>query len=624
MLQGVRDNLKGTVVSSIIILFFILPMVIAGVGSSWLGSVAGTDVAVVDGRTISRSELDREIYLQKQRLLSQNGVDPSADFLKDENLRQPVLDRLTKKAAMLASVEAGGMGVSETAVNTVIVTQPEFQVEGKFDAQQYRSLISRIGLTPATYKSTVGEDIVLGQLNAGLEASSFVTEAEKASLVAIIHEKRSFYTVDIPSEGVADTVTVSDEEVQQYYADNQTQFVEPEKVSIDYVELSVNALSNDTSASDEEIQAFYDKEVEGFKESAEYQIAHILVKSDDNLAATLTEIQSKLASGETFEALAKEYSDDAGSKELGGSLGVMVANVYPPAFEAAVYQLESGQVSEPVETDSGTHLIKVVDKVVAEIPSFEDRKTDIASQIKRAKAEEIYLANLDLLGELTFNSNNLDAAAAELALEVKASQKFEKTRGIGIAGNPEIRNAAFESDVLVDGHNSRVIELAGNRAIVFRVKEHSAEHVKAFELVKTEISTLVQQNKIEALLQEKADTLVAAAKAGSDVKQLAADLGYGFALFDGASRSDPVSDPGTRSTVFSTALVDGETSYKSSANADGSFRLIGITSREAGSVDDIDTAQVTGLATQLQRENSRFEGGAYQASVVATAAIKIH
>ena len=109
MLQSFRDNMKGTLVI-VVIIIFIVPMVLSGVGASFLGSVAGTDAASVDGETISRSTLNRAVYLQKQRLLSQEGVYPTADYLQDENLRGPVLDNLTRRLALANSARDAGMG----------------------------------------------------------------------------------------------------------------------------------------------------------------------------------------------------------------------------------------------------------------------------------------------------------------------------------------------------------------------------------------------------------------------------------------------------------------------------------------------------------------------------------
>ncbi|WP_075185176.1 SurA N-terminal domain-containing protein [Teredinibacter haidensis] len=623
MLQGLRDNMKGTVVATVITLFFILPMVISGVGSSWLGSVAGTDAAKVDGKSISKNELRSQVYREKARLESQKGVDPSADYLKEENLRQPVLDRLTKKSAVLASAERGGMGVSDNVVNSVIVAQQDFHTEGKFDAQLYRSLLQRIGSSPALYKQELSEGLVLQQLSLGLESTGFVTESETADLVAIIHEQRSFYTVDIPADGIAESVSVSDEDIQGYYQDNQIEFLEPEKASIEYIELSVGGLSAGTSVNEEDIQAQYDQEVADFDTSAEYEIAHILIDSNSG-DSELVEVQEKLAAGESFTELAKAYSDDAGSKDAGGSLGTLVAGIFPEDFENAVYKLEEGQVSSPVKTDAGIHLIKVVTKTVAEVPNFADRKSSIEASLKRARAEEVFVSNLELLDELTFSADNLQAAAAELGLEVQVSALFERTKGQGIAANAPVRNAAFEPEVLVDGHNSKVIELAGNRALVLRLKEHAPEHIKPLELISEQVKQTLLDISVEDVLKGKADAFIATVKGGSSVEALAAELNYGFTTHENASRTAPVSDPATRQRVFSAVVKEGSTTFETNKNADGSYRIVGITAKTPGTVESLDAMQVTGLATQLERENSRFEGSAYQADVIAGADIKIY
>lgn len=624
MLQGLRDNLKGTVVASVVVLFFVLPMVITGVGSSWLGSVAGTDAASVEGRTITRQELEREVYLQRQRLLGQQGVDPSADYLKEENLRQPVLDRLTKKEAMLSSNEKGGMAISESTVNALIVAQQDFHTDGKFDAQLYRSLLARIGSSPAMYKQEMAENMVLSQLNAGIESSSFITEMEKSSLVAIINEQRSFFTVDVPADGIADAVSVSDEDVQGYYQDNQSEFLEPEKLSVNYIELSVSKLSQGIKVSAEEVEVQYQLELAAFDATPEFDIAHILINEGDDSASRITEVQEKLNAGEDFAELAKSYSDDAGSKSNGGALGVMLDGVFPEEFQNTVLALETGGISSPVKSDSGVHFIKVLDKRVRAAPSLEDRKSAIEISLKRGKAEEIFTANLELLEELTYDSDNLDSAAAELGLTVQASPLFERVRGTEIATNVQIRNAAFDPEVLVDGHNSRVIELAANRAIVLRVKEHQPERFKALAEVREQINGTLTEKAVEQVLKSKADGFIAAVEGGATAETLAGEFGYTYTFHENASRSAPVSDPQTRQKVFATALADSAVTFETNKNSDGSYRLIGITSSKPGEVSEMEPQQLVGLSTQLGRENSRFEGSAYQENVIGSSSIKVH
>lgn len=625
MLQGLRDSLKGTVIATVIVLFFIVPMVISGFSSgSWLSSVGGTDAASVNGTVISKRELDRQVYLQKQRMLSQEGVDPSADYLKDENLRQPVLDRLTKKAAMLTSAESAGMAASENQINSLIVNQPEFQKDGKFDPQTYRTLLGRIGSSPALYKADVAEGVVLEQIDNGLRLSSFVTPAEKDSLISIIHEQRSFFTVDIPSKGVAEGVEVADEEMQAYYQGNQSQFLEPERVEIEYIEMSVASLADQMDASDVEVKALFDKELESFDPKPEVEIAHILIEDGDSSAATIEKVKAGLAEGKDFAELAKEYSDDAGTKEIGGSLGTMIEGVFPDEVEQAVAGLNEGQVSDPIASEAGTHFIKVLSKIVPEPPVFEDRKDALASQVKKNKAEAAYVANLDLLEELTFSAADLKSASDELGLPVRTEAPFERTRGKGVATNPEIRNAAFSPEVLIDGHNSQVIELANSRAFVIRVKQHQPEHVLAFDEVKARVRKQLVETKVNQQLREKGDAFVALLKEGGDAKALAEGMGYVYEVHEDVTRSSPVADPDTRRLVFSTPVAEGQPSYQVTRAANGDFRVVAVTSQKPGSVDDVEASLVEGLGVQLQREVSRYEGTVFQAGVIANSEIEIN
>lgn len=625
MLQGLRDSLKGTVIATVIVLFFVLPMVVAGVGSSWLGSVAGTDAASVNGEVITKQELSREVFLQKQRLLSQEGVDPSADYLKDENLQKPVLDRLTKKTAILSTVEGAGMAASDSQVNSMIKNQPEFQVDDKFDPQTYRTLLSRIGSSPAMYKQNVAETVVLQQLDQGLGLSAFVTEAEKSGIIGIIHEKRSFYTVNIPSKGLAEAVVLSDEDIRAYYQENQTKFVEPERVEINYIELSVGALARQMQASDEEVKAQYDLEMADFDLKPEVEVAHILIEDGAGAGASkVAEVQAKLAAGEPFDALAKVYSDDAGSKTSGGSLGVMVSGVFPAVFEQAVAELDDGEVSEPVETDSGIHIIKVLSKKAPEPPTFDERKDAIAGKIKRTKAEEEYTTKLELLEELTFSAPSLESASQELGLPIRSVSPFERTAGNGIADFPEIRTAAFSPEVLTDGHNSRVIELANNRSFVLRVKQHLPEHVRAFESVTEQISKRLTQSKVDEQLRQKSETLLLKLKEGASPESFAEEMGYEYKRYERVTRTSPDADPETRRLAFSAPVVAGEISYQMSRIASGDYRIVGVMEKVAGAVDELETIEIDGITTQLKRETGRYEGSTFQEDVIASAEVEVY
>lgn len=618
MLQSVRDNLKGTV-AIIVIILFIIPMVLSGVGGSFLGSAAGTDAATVNGEAISRMELSREVYAQKQRILAQDGVDPSSDFLKDENLTGPVLDRLTRRTAMLVAAREGGMSISDQAINKIIIEQQDFYVDGKFNPDRYRQLLANNGFTPASYREVLKTELLMEQQAKGMTASGFVTKAELDAIVSVIDETRSFYNINIPAEGLREQVTVSDAEVEGYYNANQQAFVEPEKVTVDYIELSVAKLAEDVEVAEADLRAQFEQELKEFSSQTEYQIAHLLIS--DESKANVEKVSERLATGDDFATLVEEFSEDEGSKAAAGDLGVLTPGVYPEEFEAAVYALEEGEVSPPVVTDAGTHFIKVTRKIEAEPPTYDERKDVIADQLKRMQAETTYVTMLDQLGEYTFSAGDLSSASEQLNLEIETSPQFQRNQGAGVANNKAFRDAAFSSDVLVDGQNSNVVELSNNRAVVLRKNSHEPEHIKPLEQVREQIVTTLTDQKVEELQQERSNALIASLKTGEDNEQIAKELGYEFNEHQDVKRTDASVDQNVLSAAFAMSKND---KYDSVTLSNNDYAVIGLIDVSPGSVDKMPQQRLTGLIAQLNRENANYALNAYQDQVFETAKVEIH
>ncbi len=623
MLQNIREGLKGTVVAGIVLFLFVVPLVLTGIGGSFLGSAAGTDAASVDGKGISEATLRRAIYQRKQQLLGRENVDPNADFLKDENLRGPVLEGLTQRAAIVVSAMEGGMGVADTTVATSIRDVPDFQVDGKFDAQTYQRLISNFGYTPTSFKVQLVEDILVNQHTQGIDASAFSTEQELSVLVSLTQQKRSFFTVDIPKAVVAENVSVSAEDISSYYEENKSNFVEEEKLSVEYIELSVNEIALTIDVSEEEVKAQFDQEMGDFKANDEYEIAHILLEEKDTQAQQIEELKKKLAEGVDFSELVTAYSDDSGSKENAGNLGVLTIGVYPEAFESAVLALEEGQVSDAVTTDAGVHFIKAISKKVDEAPTFEARKASIARALKTAAAEEIFSAGMEQLGELTFSSSNLESAVEELKLTVKTTALFTREKGVGVANNAEFREVAYSEEVLTKEYNSRVIELSNSQAVVLRKATHNPERTKDLEEVKTLITQTLTKQKTEEALKALAASVIEKLEAGEPADELAKAANYEYKTFDSVARSSSDASFQVNSKVFAMSLGEKEVVYDSVAARDGSQTVIALSTVVAGTREDIKDQQYKGLASQLVNQNSRFENLNYESQIIADADIDI-
>jgi peptidyl-prolyl cis-trans isomerase D len=619
MLQGVRDHLKGTLVF-VVVLIFIVPMVISGVGSSYLGGAVGTDVAEVNGEAIAQYDLDRRVQQRRQQLVSEQNVDVNDDRVSDEKLRPEILESLTRRAALVTSAKEAGMWASEDEFRKVLQAQQSFFVDGKFSQEQYTNLLSAYGYTPALFKKEVMDDIVLQQQNGGLNASAFVTPAELQQVVSILDEQRSFWTVKIPRTAIASDVEVTDSDLQSFYEENQERYAVPEKIKVEYLELSIDVLAEQIDVEESDIRAQYDQEIANFVSDETFVIAHILF--EDSQSDGIAEVQSKLDSGEDFAALASEYSDDIITSDDGGELGVLVAGVYPSNFEEAVYALEEGQVSAPIETEDGVHFVKVLEKRASEYPSYEERRATIKSEVAKVRARDGFLTQSEQLADITFSSEGLSEAATQLGLTVQESAYFDRQTGSGIAENASVRNAAFSDEVYKNGHNSNLVTVSDGYVVVVRVADKQDAYVKSLEDVKQIVEFGARSKKVQEALEEKAKSVGEQLIAGDDPEVLSKTLSFEYSQHENVKRTSPELNPELRYFAFGEdkLLANGE--LIQTPSADG-FWLIGVTSIAAGKLEDLDENIVRAYESQLMNQYNGIELSAYEEAVVASSDIKI-
>lgn len=523
MLQSLRENMKGPV-AKVIIGLAVAAMVLFGVESLFVNSMSGSEVATVNGEEVSQVELRRAIEQQKSRLRQQFNLEESSDMLSDERLREPALMNLVRQKALTQMAFDAGMNVSPEIVKGQLVEA--FSRDGEFNKALMNNYIASYGYTPATLAQSEAQSYVLRQLFNGLNQSEFITDAELNAMAAVARQKRSFATIVIPKAKVEESVTVAEDEVKAYYDANPAEFTDPEKIALDYVEVSISELAKQQEVSEAELKAEYEREIEEFQESTEYKVSHILIEDGD--AEKVAEVQSKLASGEAFAALAKTYSDDLGSKSLGGELGVLVEGAFPSAFEKAAKALTVGAVSEPVKTDAGTHFIRLDAKDVKEVPTFESRKEALTAMLKEQKAASVYLEKIPVLEEVSFGASNLQTTAEAVGASVKSTGYFARGRGQGVAALPAVAEAAFGQDVYVDGQNSRVLEVDGERALVIRIKGKQPSKLKPLEQVAAQIESRLRRDKETAELEAISAEVVAGLNAGKSAKVIAEENGYEF------------------------------------------------------------------------------------------------
>lgn len=618
MLQSMRENMKGPT-AKIVVGLAVAAMVLFGVESLFVNSVGGSDVATVNGEDISQVELQRAIEQQKIRLRQQFNLEETNDMLNDERLRSPALMNLVRQKALHQAAFEQGMNVSPDIVKTELAKA--FTRDGEFNKAQLNNYIANYGYTPATLAQSEANAYVLRQLFNGISQSEFITKAELDAMAAIADQKRSFATIEVARSLVESKVTVTDVEIEQYYKDNEAQFTEPEKIALEYVELSIADLAKAQEISEAELKAEYERELSEFNGGTEYRVSHILIESSSDSAAKVAEIEAKLQSGEDFAALVKNYSDDLGSKALGGELGLMVEGAFPAEFEEAVKALDSGAISAPVVTDAGIHFIRLDEKNVIEQEPFESRKEAIASILREQKAGEIYLQKIQALEEVSFGASDLSAAAAELGVAVQSTELFARGQGQGIAANSIVAEAAFAEDVYVQGQNSRVLEVDGSTAFVVRLKQKVPAALKPLAEVKDSITEQVTNTKVLNELQTLAADIAIAIDSGKSAEEVAKAGGYGFKSFVDAERSNADIDFVVSREVFSLPRPVGDKPVTATVNGADALTIVVLNNVVDGAVDGLPEEQRNAMEQQLRNqvasgavesfENRVFENAKY-------------
>ncbi|GAB2883609.1 SurA N-terminal domain-containing protein [Microbulbifer echini] len=519
MLQSMRDNLKGTA-AIIVAAFFGFIMVIGGIDFfSGASGGAADAVAEVNGEKITNMDLQRAIQNRRSMIMNQYGENVPADLISDEQLREPVLRQLISTSVMRQAAQESGMVMSTAAVNKAITDIPAFQVNGTFDTQLYRDALRRMGYSTASFPQIVAGDLTLQQYADGVTASAFTTKVDAEQVVAASMEERDFTYVVLPVQELLASTEVSDAEVEQYYQENQSQYQRPEQVAVEYIELTPEIFASNIDVSEDDVRAQYDQERASFGSDLRRRAAHILLEDADQ--AKLEEIQAKLSAGEDFAELAKSYSEDIGSREEGGDLGFTTGDVFPQAFEEALATLEVGQVSGPVTTDSGTHLIKLLEVEESEPPTFEERKSAIEKQLRTAAAEREFVDSLSRLADLAYNADSLAGPAEELGVPLQTSGLFSRQEGSGVLANGQVVEAAFSPEVMEDGNTSDVLNLNNEHSVVLRVTESKPAGIYPLEEVREQIVAGLKRDKASEQLAKQAETLRQKLASGGDFAELA-------------------------------------------------------------------------------------------------------
>ncbi|KEA62034.1 Peptidyl-prolyl cis-trans isomerase PpiD [Marinobacterium lacunae] len=583
MLQTIRENSQGIIAKGIVGLI-VLTFALWGVES--LVSLTNKEPAPaeVNGEDITKQELFQGMELQRRQLLAQMGENADPSAIDENMLRQMVIESLISRKVLLQSAKDMGFHLSDQMVDQIIVSTPQFQVDGKFDRDQYEAVLRSAGFTPLMYRDLIRKEKLIQQAQAGYVLSEFATTEELKRLIALDRQTRDLAYVTLKADPEA--VNVTEDEIQAEYDAQAASMVTQEQVAVDYVLLDRAALAKPEQVTEADIKAAYDQMVAGFKSEEERSARHILIdiNSDRDADAALRrarELRDEIESGADFAEVAKRESADLGSAQEGGELGFNGRGVFVEPFEDALFALKKGEVSEPVRTEFGYHLIKLEDVKETEVPTLAEAEADLREQVAQANAEQDYVAALERLSDLAFSSNDLQAASEELGLKIRSTDFFSRAGGSDLVSTSQKAiDAAFSDQVLNERLNSDPIELDSGRTLVLHVRDHKEPHQLALDEVRDRLEAQLRGEKAAKALNEKADSWLAALREGRSLADIDATASWeivtgvergaqalpsavvrtAFSMprpAEGVARYDSVAMNGARAIVALNAVTDG-------------------------------------------------------------------
>ena len=551
-----RDWLKWSLgLVCVAFVLFYIPDFLRGSGAD---AASSDTVAKVEGREITSGEFRRTYQAQLQAYRSAYGNNMSEQLLKQLGIDQQILQQMVDERAALAEADRLGMSVSDEEVRQRIFSMPAFQDNGAFIGDvRYEQLLrmQRPPMTPSEFEDNVRRGLAVEKLRASVTDWLSVPDDELEREYRRRNDKVKLAVVSFTADSFRPQVSASDAEIAAYFDGHKNDFKIPEKRKIRYLLIDIDALRARVTVPPADIEREYNNNIEQYSTPEQVRASHILLKTegkdDAAVKAKAEELLKQARSGADFAELAKKNSEDEASAKNGGDLDYFGKGRMVPEFDAAVFAMQPGQISDLVKTQYGYHIIKLVDKKPATTRPLAEVRQQLSDQLayQRAQAQAADLAqNLE---KQIKSPADLDKVAKAQGLVVQESGFFARDEPIlGLGPAPEAASKAFDMKP-----NEVAGPLRASRGFVFETMTAKQDpYVPKIEEVKERVRDEVVKQKARDASRQKAADIAAKLKAASDFEKAAKAAGVEAKTTDLIAQDSPIPDLGNAPAVLDAAF----------------------------------------------------------------------
>lgn len=515
-MESFRTVIKGWL-GKVLLVLFLTPLALVGIEGYFSGSNKADVAKSVNGQDISNKDLESATKNYKDQYLSMVKGDES--LLNQPVIQQKALDALIARSLLQQQAEKLGISLSDTQLEQMLAQQPSFQENGKFSQKLYENYLRSVGMTNQALIASLRQDHALKMISSTLLDYALVSQSDLHQLASLQTEQRTLHLASIKLDDYKKGLTASTQEITEYYNKHKNEFKQVASVDVDYVVLSPALLpQTNLNITEADLQQAYKAFVEKQQKDAKREVKHILITTDARDAAAAqkiaNDVYAKIQGGMPFAQAAAQFSEDPTSKAQGGLVDAYAPGIFSADFDNAVNALKNGEVSKPVKTQYGYHIIEA-NAPVANIPSFESEKARLTAEVQKAKTANLFSDTVNSLNEMVVGNDSLEAVAQE----VKGA-RVESLNGVTLTTqNPylsdlNVKAKLFNDDVKNGDRNaSSNIQLANGDTIWIKVRNYHAAGVKPLDQATAEVKAKVIDAKAYKAAQAKIAKILADFKA---------------------------------------------------------------------------------------------------------------
>ena len=527
MLITIRERASGVIgwtVAGVIILVF----AVWGIGSYFEG-VSEIIVATADKIEINQQTYQQAMSDRRRRLVQMMGRNVDAELFSSTAFKRQVVEELIDTTLQNETLHASGFRISDAQLAALIQNTAVFHTDGQFDRDRYELLVQNSGMTIQGYESYQRQQGVVDQLVRGLGQSAIVSTNSIDKAWKLLDQRRIASYTTLEFDNFLDDIQVSETAIEKEYQANLDGYFEPASIQVDYLKLSVEDLGTRLDVDEADILRMYEDNPDRYRQPGSRSASHILLSVSpdaadaqiDQVRQRASEIVARARGGESFASLAEVNSDDKGSAKRGGELGVIRPGTMVKPFEDAVFVMGEGEISEPVRTQYGFHVIRLDRITESRVQSLDQVRSEIETEVRRLRAEERFNELAEILGSTVFEQpDSLEPAADHLGVKVMRSEWFTQDAGTGIAEFQGVRDAAFGNEVLIDGLNSELIEIDQDNLVAVRKVDYRARRQLDLNEARPGLEKRLRAVEASDKMEKAGEDLVARLKSGADWDEL--------------------------------------------------------------------------------------------------------